>query len=142
MTQKFKTFSSILYILSDDDIFLKEYGFRISEYMNDRIVFAKKVLAIADEIQEITRKAGFSKTITGTTNVLSGSLAFSGLILAPFTGGVSLGLATWGVGCSGAEWCENWNFGISIWASRSGHLDLGISIWASRSFTPLRSTVL
>lgn len=92
-----KSFSSILYILSDDEIFLQEYGFKISEYLHDRKIFKLKVLVIADEIQEYVRKCGISKAVAGTTNVISGSLAFSGIILAPFTGGISLGLSTFGV---------------------------------------------
>ena len=97
-TQDISDLCSIITLLSDHEQFANKYKFRITEYLLDRQNFSYRISQLADETQEIVKKAGIAKAASGGGNILAGSLAVGGIILAPFTAGVSLGFTYAGIG--------------------------------------------
>ena len=75
-----------------------------SENLNNGLIFYKdhmedalrKMRKMADDLDDVAEKFGISETVEGSVSIASGVLGALGLILAPFTAGVSIGLTVAG----------------------------------------------
>ena len=87
----------ILGFLSNDKVFKIEHGFSMTEYIHDRRFCTDGIREVADNLERVVKRTGIAKTTAGSVGVVSGAAALGGLILAPFTAGVSLVLTVGGV---------------------------------------------
>ena len=95
-----KTFLAVTQILgfiSNDEIFKREHGFSMTEYINLRRSCANEIREVADRIERVVRDTGIARTTGGSVAVASGAAAIGGILLAPFTAGTSLALTVAGI---------------------------------------------
>ncbi|XP_043297629.1 apolipoprotein L3-like [Cervus canadensis] len=62
----------------------------------------RKLRELADKVDKVHRDCTISNVVASSTGVASGALGILGLILAPFTAGLSLGLSAAGIGLGAA----------------------------------------
>ena len=71
-------------------------GYSFDEY-EARINTAFKIIdACSNSLNEVTRGTGIARTVGGSASVIGGGMSIAGLLLAPVTAGVSLGLTVAG----------------------------------------------
>ena len=87
----------ILGFLSNDEVFKIVHGFSMTEYIYERRFCADEIRQVADDLERVVKGTGIAKTTAGSVGVVSGVAALGGLILAPFTAGVSLVFTVGGV---------------------------------------------
>ena len=90
-------FQRLVKPISDDEYFLKQHGFTLKDYLNNRKQFSFICKEHAAHMEKFSKDAGIAKTVGGSVAVVSGGLAVLGLILSPFTVGASLGLTISGI---------------------------------------------
>uniref|UniRef100_A0A8C6FQN0 Apolipoprotein L3 n=1 Tax=Moschus moschiferus TaxID=68415 RepID=A0A8C6FQN0_MOSMO len=78
--------------------FLKEFP-RVKQELEENI---KKLRELADSVDKVHRDCTISNVVASSTGVVSGALGILGLVLAPFTAGLSLGLSATGIGLGAA----------------------------------------
>ena len=83
--------------LSNDDVFKKEHGFSMTEYIDLRRSCTNEIREVADSIERVVRDTGIARTTGGSVAVASGAATLGGLLLAPFTAGASLALTVGGI---------------------------------------------
>ncbi|XP_043736974.1 apolipoprotein L3-like [Cervus elaphus] len=79
--------------------FLKEFP-QVKQKLKESI---KKLRELADHVDKVHRDCTISNVVASSTGIASGTLSILGLILAPFTGGLSLGLSAAGIGLGAAS---------------------------------------
>ncbi|ELR62444.1 Apolipoprotein L3, partial [Bos mutus] len=79
--------------------FLKEFP-QVKEELKESI---KKLHELADNVDKVHRDCTISNVVASSTGIASGALSILGLVLAPFTGGLSLGLSAAGIGLGAAS---------------------------------------
>ena len=62
----------------------------------------KKLRELADHVDKVHRDCTISNVVASSTGIASGTLSILGLVLAPFTAGLSLGLSATGIGLGAA----------------------------------------
>ena len=82
--------------LCNDEVFKKEHGFSMTEYIDERRSCSKEIREVAGSIDTIVTAAGIARTTGGVVGVGAGAAALGGLVLAPFTAGLSLVLTVGG----------------------------------------------
>ena len=83
--------------LCNDEVFKKEHGFSMTEYIDERCSCAKEIREVAGSIDTVVTITGAVRTGGGVVGVVGGAAALGGLVLAPFTAGLSLGFTITGV---------------------------------------------
>ncbi|XP_043736982.1 apolipoprotein L3-like [Cervus elaphus] len=78
--------------------FLKEFP-QVKQELKRSI---RKLRELADKVDKVHRDCTISNVVASSTGVASGALGILGLILAPFTAGLSLGLSAAGIGLGAA----------------------------------------
>uniref|UniRef100_A0A8C6DZH5 Apolipoprotein L3 n=1 Tax=Moschus moschiferus TaxID=68415 RepID=A0A8C6DZH5_MOSMO len=78
--------------------FLKEFP-RVKQELEENI---KKLRELADNVDKVHRDCTISNVVASSTGIVSGTLSILGLVLAPFTAGLSLGLSATGIGLGAA----------------------------------------
>ncbi|XP_052497437.1 apolipoprotein L3-like [Budorcas taxicolor] len=78
--------------------FLKEFP-QVKQELKESI---KKLRELADSVDKVHRDCTISNVVASSTGVASGALTILGLVLAPFTAGLSLGLSAAGIGLGAA----------------------------------------
>ena len=78
--------------------FLKEFP-QVKQELKQSI---KKVCELADHVDKVHRDCTIANVVASSTGVVSGALGILGLVLAPFTAGLSLGLSAAGIGLGAA----------------------------------------
>ncbi|KAB0387663.1 hypothetical protein FD755_002619 [Muntiacus reevesi] len=78
--------------------FLKEFP-QVKQELKRSI---RKLHELADKVDKVHRDCTISNVVASSTGVASGALGILGLILAPFTAGLSLGLSAAGIGLGAA----------------------------------------
>lgn len=79
--------------------FLKEFP-QVKEELKESI---RKLRELADDVDKVHRDCTISNVVASSTGIASGTLSILGLVLAPFTGGLSLGLSAAGIGLGAAS---------------------------------------
>ncbi|XP_068828208.1 apolipoprotein L3-like [Capricornis sumatraensis] len=79
-------------------MFLKEFP-QVKQELKESI---KKLRELADSVDKVHRDCTISNVVASSTGVVSGALGIIGLVLAPFTAGLSLGLSATGLGLGAA----------------------------------------
>lgn len=79
--------------------FLKEFP-QVKEELKESI---RKLHELADNVDKVHRDCTISNVVASSTGIASGALSILGLVLAPFTGGLSLGLSAAGIGLGAAS---------------------------------------
>ncbi|XP_060981329.1 apolipoprotein L3-like [Dama dama] len=79
--------------------FLKEFP-QVKQKLKESI---KKLRELADHVDKVHRDCTISNVVASSTGIASGTLSILGLVLAPFTGGLSLGLSAAGIGLGAAS---------------------------------------
>ena len=93
-----ENFQTQLALIRNQEKFLKEHGFTLDKYLENRREFSSICRTHADHMQEFAKGSGIARTVGGSvTTIVSGGLAILGVILAPFTVGASLGLTISGI---------------------------------------------
>lgn len=95
--EHFLSITQLLGFLSNDDIFKKEHGFSMTEYISERRSCANSLHEVADSIEKVVHDTGIARTTGGSVAVASGAAALGGILLAPFTAGTSLALTVGGI---------------------------------------------
>ena len=62
----------------------------------------RKLCELADDVDKVHRNCTISHVVASSTGIASGTLRILGLVLAPFTAGLSLGLSAAGIGLGAA----------------------------------------
>ena len=83
--------------ISNDEVFKKEHGFSMTEYIGLRRSCSNEIRELADSIERVVRDTGIARTTGGSVAVASGAAALGGILLAPFTAGASLALTVGGI---------------------------------------------
>nr|XP_020726648.1 apolipoprotein L3-like [Odocoileus virginianus texanus]XP_020726649.1 apolipoprotein L3-like [Odocoileus virginianus texanus]XP_020726650.1 apolipoprotein L3-like [Odocoileus virginianus texanus]XP_020726651.1 apolipoprotein L3-like [Odocoileus virginianus texanus] len=78
--------------------FLKEFP-QVKQELKESI---KKLRELADHVDKVHRDCTISNVVASSTGIASGTLSILGLVLAPFTAGLSLGLSVTGIGLGAA----------------------------------------
>ncbi|KAI4586471.1 hypothetical protein MJG53_004260 [Ovis ammon polii x Ovis aries] len=78
--------------------FLKEFP-QVKQKLKESI---RKLRELADKVDKVHRDCTISNVVASSTGVASGALGILGLVLAPFTAGLSLGLSAAGIGLGAA----------------------------------------
>jgi len=78
--------------------FLKEFP-QVKQELKENI---KKLRELADNVDKVHRDCTISNVVASSTGIASGTLSILGLVLAPFTAGLSLGLSAAGIGLGAA----------------------------------------
>ena len=78
--------------------FLKEFP-QVKEELKESI---KKLHELADNVDKVHRDCTISHAVPSSTSIVSGALSILGVVLAPFTAGLSLGLSATGIGLGAA----------------------------------------
>ena len=91
-------------LITDKVAFFDRYGFYLEDYLSNRAIFAILCRDHADRIERYTNRTGIAKTVGGSVTVLSSGAALAGILLVPFSAGLSLGLTVGGIagGLAGA----------------------------------------
>ena len=91
-------------LITDKAAFYDRYGFYLEEYLSNRAIFALLCRDHAERIERWVKRSGIAKTVGGSVNIISGGAAIAGIILAPFSAGLSLVLTVGGIagGIAGA----------------------------------------
>ncbi|KAM4881118.1 apolipoprotein L3-like [Thomomys bottae] len=84
--------------LQDVQIFWERFP-QVKREVEGRI---RRLHALADEVSKVHRDCTVSNVVASSTGVASGIMGLAGLFLAPFSGGLSLGLALGGMGLGAA----------------------------------------
>lgn len=79
--------------------FLKEFP-QVKQELKESI---KKLRELADHVDKVHRDCTISSVVASSTSIASGALSILGLVLAPFTAGLSLGLSAAGIGLGAAS---------------------------------------
>jgi len=95
--QVFQTILSEVAVLKDAKSFQNIHGFSLSEYIGNRGTFTKICRDHADQIETSVFNTGIAKTTGGSVGIVSGAAAIGGVLLAPFTAGLSLGFTIGGI---------------------------------------------
>lgn len=95
--EAFISLTQLFGLMCDDEVFRKEYGFTMTEFLNLRHSCANKIHEVADNIERVVRDTGIAKTTGGSVAVASGAATIGGILLAPFTAGASLALTVGGI---------------------------------------------
>ena len=74
--------------------FLKEFP-QVKQELKESI---RKLRELADSVDKVHRDCTISNVVASSTGIASGALSILGLVLAPFTAGLSLGLSAAGLG--------------------------------------------
>ena len=92
-------------LITDKAAFYDRYGFYLEEYLSNRAIFALLCRDHAERIERWVKRSGIAKTVGGSVNIISGGAAIAGIILAPFSAGLSLVLTVGGIagGIAGAS---------------------------------------
>ena len=90
-------FQRLVKPISDDEYFLKQHGFTLKEYLDNRKQFSFICKEHAAHMEKFSKDTGIARTVGGSVAVVSGGLAILGVVLAPFTVGASLGLTIGGI---------------------------------------------
>ena len=78
--------------------FLKEFP-QVKQELKESI---RKLRELADSVDKVHRDCTISNVVASSTGIASGALSILGLVLAPFTAGLSLGLSAAGIGLGAA----------------------------------------
>ncbi|XP_010858919.1 PREDICTED: apolipoprotein L3-like, partial [Bison bison bison] len=78
--------------------FLKEFP-QVKEELKESI---RKLHELADNVDKVHSDCTISNVVASSTGIASGTLSILGLVLAPFTAGLSLGLSAAGIGLGAA----------------------------------------
>uniref|UniRef100_A0A8C6DZW5 Apolipoprotein L3 n=1 Tax=Moschus moschiferus TaxID=68415 RepID=A0A8C6DZW5_MOSMO len=78
--------------------FLKEFP-RVKQELEENI---KKLRELADSVDKVHRDCTISNVVASSTSIVSGALGILGLVMAPFTAGLSLELSVTGIGLGAA----------------------------------------
>ena len=95
--ETFLEVTQLLGFISHDKVFRQEHGFSMTDYVDERRSCSSNLREIADSVERVVRDTGIARTTGGAVGVISGAAAIGGLILAPFTAGISLFLTVGGV---------------------------------------------
>ncbi|XP_061273321.1 apolipoprotein L3-like isoform X1 [Bos javanicus] len=79
--------------------FLKEFP-QVKQELKENI---KKLRELADNVDKVHRDCTISSVVVSSTGIVSGALSILGVVLAPFTAGLSLGLSATGIGLGAAS---------------------------------------
>ena len=92
-------------LITDKAAFYDRYGFYLEEYLSNRAIFALLCRDHAERIERRVKRSGIAKTVGGSVNIISGGAAIAGIILAPFSAGLSLVFTVGGIagGIAGAS---------------------------------------
>lgn len=90
--ETFQELLSQLLLIKDEVAFSELYDFTIEEYLYNREVFVTNCRNYASHIEQTVRDTGIAQTVGGGVGIASGAALVTGLILAPFTFGLSTGL--------------------------------------------------
>ena len=93
----FLSLTQLFGFITNDEIFKKEHGFSMTEYISLRRSCANEIREVADNIERVVRDTGIARTTGGAVAVASGAATLGGIILAPFTAGASLALTVGGI---------------------------------------------
>ena len=88
-------------------------GCSIDSFAGDSVVAAKKVRESAKYLAGVGKDCGIATTVGGGAGALAGGLGIAGIILAPVTAGVSLGLTFGGIGLGIAAGVNNTGAGLA-----------------------------
>ncbi|KAB0339928.1 hypothetical protein FD754_023541, partial [Muntiacus muntjak] len=78
--------------------FLKKFP-QVKQELKESI---KELRELADNVDKVHRDCTISNVVASSTSIASGALSVLGLVLAPFTAGLSLGLSAAGIGLGAA----------------------------------------
>ncbi|KAL9968188.1 hypothetical protein ACROYT_G026531 [Oculina patagonica] len=77
-------------------------GYKIDDY-EDKVRKASKIMdGCSSKLDKLAKDTGIVGTVGGSVSIVAGGMAIAGLALAPFTGGVSIGLTMAGVATGAA----------------------------------------
>lgn len=94
--EPFKVLLENTALLSEAAAMKREFGFTFDEFISQRRILARGIDEIATNIEEVVHNTGIARTTGGGVGILSGAAIIGGILAAPFSGGLSLGLTIGG----------------------------------------------
>jgi hypothetical protein len=96
LQQQVDALEQALVSLGDDEM-QRKHGFTFQNYIDDRKEVRNHLENVANDLEQKIKDCGIAKAIGGGTGVLSGCCAVAGILAAPFSGGLSIGLTVGGL---------------------------------------------
>ncbi|KAJ7363668.1 hypothetical protein OS493_009830 [Desmophyllum pertusum] len=95
-------------------------GYSIGEYEAGVKKAVETIRESANHLDEVAKDTGITNTVGGGASVVGGGMALAGLIFAPFTGGLSLGLTVAGgiTGTAGAVTSLTGSIINTVWENK------------------------